>query len=261
MAKTWLRRSVLACGVLLAMPVSAQSIDAAKLSSVGVFSLLGDSVQASWAEDKPTGTRVDRNGGQNLDFKGIGFDLIALRASDAALKRANPRVQTGLYRAPQELGPAQQRALSEGAAKAELPAWMVATINKDKLDHLLIITRQRGTISADTADSVAIGRGAVEGIGFYLDTLYTMRNQTTGALSSGLIAPYAQIRYQLMEVKSGDIVAQYDVRESFAYASREAQGSLDPWMFMSNEEKVRALRDLVERGTERALQNLLAAKR
>lgn len=260
MFKTWSRRGVLVVGALLAMPTWAQSVDAGKLSRVGVFSFLGDSVQANWTDDKPRQTRIERNEAQNLEFKGIGFDLIALRVSGAAFKRANPQVQVLSYKAPEELTPAQQRAVSEGAAKAELPAWLVATINKDKLGHLLIVTRHRGAVLAETGDNVAIGRGSVEGIGFYLDTLYTMRNTATGAVSTGLIAPYANIRFQLMDVATGDIVAQYDVRESYAYASPDTQVAADPWTFMAPAEKVRALRELVEVGTGRAVLALLGRK-
>lgn len=260
MVNAWSRRGILACGVALAAPVWSQSVDAAKLQRVGIFSFLGDSVQAIWNEDKPRDTRIERTSAQSLEFKGIGFDLIALRVGGAALKRANPQVQVMSYRAPEELTPAQQRAVSASAAKAELPGWMVATINKDQLGHLLIVTRHRGAMSAETGDDGGIGRGVVEGIGFYLDTLYTMRNQKTGALSTGLIAPYVQIRYQLMDVATGDIVAQYDVRESYAYASPDTQVAADPWTFMAPAEKVRALRELVEVGTGRAVLALLGRK-
>ena len=38
----------------------------------------------------------------------------------------------------------EQRAVSEGAARAELPAWVIEAINKNGLTHILLITRNRG---------------------------------------------------------------------------------------------------------------------
>ena len=97
----------------------------------------------------------------------------------------------------------------------------------------------------------------VEGIGFYIDTLYTMQSSTTGALSSGLLAPYTQIRLTLMDAVSGAIVNTYDVRESFAHAPREGKAGADPWSFMPTDEKVRVLRSMVAAGVSRGVQALL----
>lgn len=227
------------------------------MQSVGVFTVLGDSVQVVWPEERPGFSHLDPRGKETVDFKGIGFDLIALRAAREVLQRAQPAAKVSLFQSPTALSPAEQRSLANGAARAELPAWMVKTLEDNKLTHLLLVTRHRGTVEARTGDNFDIGRGLVEGIGFYIDTLYTMRNTATGALSTGLLAPYVQIRLTLMDAMSGAILNTYDVREAFAYASRDVKIAADPWNFMPAEEKVHTLRNMVEVGMQRGVQALL----
>lgn len=231
-----------------------------KMTAVGVFSFLGDSVQAVWPEDKPGATRVEARGHESMEFKGIGFDRIALRSAREVLQSALPATRIELFISPTAMTPAEQRNLADGAARAELPGWMVKTLEQNKLTHLLIITRHRGGINARTGDNFDIGRGTVEGIGFYLDTLYSMVNTSTGAVSTGLLAPYMQIRLTLMDAMSGDIVNTYDVREAYAYASKDTNVVADPWNFMPAEEKVVRLRELVEGGMKRGVAEVLKKK-
>jgi hypothetical protein len=263
--KTWMgsalrRRHARVLLALAASLLAASAQAQTAIKSLGVFSFLGDSVQAMWSEDKPGASRIESRGAENLDFKGIGFDMIALRTSREVLKQAVPAARVQLYQSPVAMTPAEQRGVADGAARAELPGWLVKTLDTDKLTHLLLVTRTRGAIGAQTGNGIDIGRGMVEGIGFYMDTLYTMKNVTTGALSTGLLAPYTQIRLTLMDAMSGDILGTYDVRESFAYASPDTKAAADPWNFMPAAEKVRVLRELVESGVQRGVKEVLKKK-
>jgi hypothetical protein len=241
-------------------PGSPSTSGPAVLSAVGVFSLLGDTVQATIAEDKPGATRLDPTSRESLDFTGVGFDLIALREARSALQRLQPPPRVDLFRAPTPLVPSDQRALADGATRAQLPDWIVKAINDNALSHVLLVTRGRGAMLAETASNESIGRGTVEGIGFYIDTLYTMQNRGSGALSTGLLAPYVQIRLQLMEVQSGDIVAEYAVRDSFAYANEEGKPQADPWNFMPTATKVVTMRGMVQKGMVRGMQAVLGRR-
>jgi hypothetical protein len=229
----------------------------APLARVGVFSLLGDTVQATWSDDRPRDTRIEKTGRDTLDFKGIGFDLIALRVARAEIGKQQPAPAVDLFAAPVPVALSDQRTVASGAERAELPDWIVKAVNDNKLSHVLLVTRGRGAVDARTSEGFTIGRGTVEGIGFYIDTLYEMLNKSTGAVSTGLLAPYVQIRLQLMEVQSGNIVAEYGVRDAFAYAAPDPKLKAEPWDFMPNTQKVRVLRRLVEEGMTRGLQALL----
>ena len=232
-----------------------------KLTAVGVFSLLGDSVQVVSADDAPRDTRIEKTSRQTMDFENIGFDMIALRAAREAINQASPGVRVEVFKSNVSMSVEDQRAIAEGAQRAELPDWMVRTIQDKKLSHVLIVTRFRSSIDARTGDGVAIGRGQVDGIGFYMDTLYEMRNRQTGALSSGLLAPYMNIRLTLMDTDTAEIVGSYDVKEAFAYASPEVQVVSDPWSFMPATDKVKTMREMVERGVARGVRGALDGKR
>lgn len=251
------RRTLLAAAAAFGSCLSAGAQAQAAIRALGVFSVLGDSVQAIWPDEKPGASRLEARGNESLNFKGIGFDLIALRTARQVLEGALPSARLVLFKSPVDMTPAEQRALADGAARAELPGWMVKTLEENKLSHLLIITRHRGAINANTGDNIDIGRGAVEGIGFYMDTLYTMQNTTTGALSTGLLAPYSQIRFTLMDAVTGDILNAYEVRESYAYASPDVKVAADPWSFMTASDKVKVLRELVEVGVKRGVGQVL----
>jgi hypothetical protein len=229
----------------------------APLKSVGVFSMLGDSVDVSISAEAPSDTRLERTDRVAMDFKGIGFDVIALRVTSTALRREHASTQVVMFKSQTVMNAAEQRSMAAGARNAELPAWMVRTIEDNRLTHVLLVTRSRGALQAETGDSIDIGRSSVEGIGFHMDTLYKMRNSTTGAVSSGLLAPHINISLMLMDTQSAAIVASYDIRESFAFAAPESQVAADPWSFMPNDMKVRTLREMVEKGLERGMTELL----
>lgn len=260
-----MRRCLILAAICLTAVVPTLSAQPARqalptLRTVGIFSLLGDSVQVAAATDAPSDTRIERTARESLDFKGIGFDLIAIRAARDSLQRAQPASKVLAFRGTQALTVTEQRAVADGAAKAELPAWMTKTVNDNGLSHLLLVTRSRGTIDAQTANGFAIGRGSVDGIGFFIDTLYTIQNQTTGALSSGLLAPYLNVRLTLMDAVNGEIVAVYDVKDAFVYGAKEVQIAADPWNFMTPAQKVVTLRQLVEQGLVRGMGELLGAR-
>jgi hypothetical protein len=255
-----MKRRTMVWALGLAIAASAAQAQLPQMRNVGVFALLGDSVQVAWSTDAPRDTRIERTARESLEFKGLDLDLIALRTARDAIQRAQPAAKVMAFRSPEALSVAQQREIADGALKAELPGWMVKTLSDSRLSHLLLITRSRGTIDARTGDGVGIGRGNVDGIGFYIDTLYTIRNSNTGALSTGLLAPYLQLRLTLMDAQSGDIVATYDVRDGYAYGNEETQAAADPWNFMPAAEKVVRLRKLLEQGMARGMAQVLGTR-
>jgi len=238
------------CGGALAQAQPVQ------LGTLGVFALLGDSVQVVVGQ-MSTGTRLDTTGRESLDFKGIGFDPIALKAISEHVRRAQPAAKLQMFQAPGGLTLEQQRAIAVGAEKAQLPGWMVDAIERNSLTHLLIVTRSRSPIAALTTSQDSIGRADVDGIGFYLDRLYEMHNLRTGAVSTGLIAPYVHVRLTLMDARSGELVGRRDIQDAYAHASDTSQLQGDPWTYMTMEEKARALRGMLEKGVSRAVGELV----
>jgi hypothetical protein len=255
------RRSLLglwvACMGAMSPLAHSQTPTPSPVQAVGVFSMLGDAVQVTAATDAPTDTRIERTGRASVDFKNIGFDLIAIKVARQALEQAYPKATIEPFRSTQSLSPKEQRELAESAARGELPDWMVRTIVSKKLTHVLLITRDRGSADIRTGEGSSIGRGTVEGIGFYIDKLYRIRNTRTGAIADGVLAPYVQMRLSMLDTQTALMVSSYDIRDGVAHGVSEERPGNDPWAFMTNDEKTAALRNLVEEGVTRGMQNML----
>ena len=255
-------RRLLLVGALLAAGLPgawAQTAAPNPLRAVGIFSLLGDSIQVVTSTDAPTDTRIERSARQTLNVPNIGFDNIAMRAARNALGTAAPGATLELYKATTPLLFEAQRDIAEGAVRGELPAWIVQAVEQKKLSHVLLVTRTRGPTDVRTGDGISIGRGTVQGIGFYIDTLYTIKNLETGALATGLLAPYVQLRLTLMDTDTAAI-RHYDVRDSYALGSKESRAETDPWTLLSPTEKVEVLRKLLEQSVARGMDALLKAR-
>lgn len=244
---------------LLALLVAAAPATWAQtaMKAVGVFSLLGDSVQVAVSTEAPKDTRIERTDRYAFEAKGIGFDNIALRALRDALQKAQPQAQVDLYKAPTALSPEEQRAIAEGAASAELPAWIVQTIDAKRLSHVILVTRNRGDMNIRTNDNVSLGRGSAMGIGYYIDTLYAVRNPVNGEVSTGALAPYVHVKLTLMDAQSGAVLQTYNMREGRLLGFGESKVSTDPWTYLTAEQKVATLRRYFEENMVRAARDLL----
>lgn len=247
--KTWVT-------FLLALLLGTPGLAQTRWTHVGVYALLGDGIEVAMNTDAPTDSRLDRMSRVSREVKGLDLDVVAAQQVASALRAAQPGVQVTLLRSPVQLSVDQQREIAAGARDGGLPHWMVQAIEQRKFSHVLLLTRTRGDINARTADGDAIGRGRVDGIGFYVDTLYTMRNRDTGALSTGLIAPYAKVHLQLMDTQTAEIVWTNDIDRGHAFAAPGSQVQADPWGFMSDADKIRSLRAMVAEGVRIATATL-----
>lgn len=226
-----------------------------KIEALGLFTLLGDSVQITVSDAAPTDSRIERTNRDAMQFKGIGFDDIALRQSLRWLRDRHPAMPLQMYKATVPVEPNMQQTIADGAADGSLPDWIVQAIVDKQLDYVLLVTRSRGPIRAPSGQTAqqSIGRGTAQGVGFYIDLLYKLQNATTGAVSEGLLAPFAKIKLSLMDTNEAKVVREYTIDDSWAYASKDGAVVTDPWTFMDNAEKVSVLRQMVSDGFERAL--------
>lgn len=252
------RRQLLAAGACLPLLMSLPPAQAQQaLRAVGVFALLGDVLQVVQPADV-TDTRIERSSREDLIVADIGLDQAALRAAHEALGRHSPKAQRLMYRAPTALSVDQQREIAAGAQRAELPGWIVGAIQSAQLSHVLLITRNRGDARFPVEDGHSVGRGTVEGIGFYLDKTTEVKNASTGHLSRGFLGPFVQTRLQLMEVASGNVIAQEDLRASRMAAGRRDEDVSNAWNALGPREKVDTLREMVQQNVARLMPQLLA---
>lgn len=241
-------------GLAWAAPAAAQRQGIRKL---GVFSLLGDGLQIA-VPGAMTDTRLDRTLRETLPTREIGFDQQALRAVTEVMARDRPQAQMQMFRATTPLAMAEQRLVADGAARAELPAWIIEAINNSRLSHVLLLTRARGEAAFRVEDGFSVGRGVIEGIGFYLDSDTELKNRETGRPSQGFLGAYAYLRVQLMEVASANIVGSHDIRASEVHAGRSDTEAENVWNALTPTEKVDVLREMVRSNVQRVMPSVLA---
>lgn len=239
------------------LPVAAQrSTPPEPLRHVGLFALLGDHLQITLA-DAPSDTRQDRNKRETMDHPDLGVDQAALRALTDGLGRLQPQARLQMFRAAAPISLADQRLIADSANRAQLPDWIIRLINEHSLSHIVLLTRHRGAALLRTSDGDGVGRGTVEGIGFYIDPLIETVNRLTSLRMRGGLGAYVDMRLQLMEVSSGDILAQQHIRDGVLYGARTDAQSLQPWNVLEPQEKVEVLRRMVEENVARALPDVL----
>lgn len=227
-------------------------------TTLGVFALLGDGLQIT-LPGAITDTRLDRNLRESLPTREIGFDQAALRAVTDYMARQRPGTRLQMFRATTPLSLPDQRAVADGATRAELPAWIIEAISSAKLSHVLLITRHRGDAAFPVNEGYTVGRGVVEGIGYYLDADTEIKNQETGMPSQGFLGAYTMIRVQLMDVASGNLVGSQDIRAGRAYAGRRDVEAENVWNALTPTEKVDALREMVRDNVARVLPQVMAS--
>jgi hypothetical protein len=214
------------------------------LDAVGVYALLGESIQVVLSEDpEQAGGIFNRT--EDIRLPGLGLDALALQAMKDALDGRRPAPRQHLFRATEAITLSEQRTIAEGARRGALPDWIIRSIEAHQLSHVLLLTRDRGPAQFTRPDGSAIGRGQVEGIGFYIDPIYQPRNLLTGAPPLGALGVYVEARLSLFDTRSASVVAEQRVRASRLHVpATEAQG-VEPWSILDSRRKIEALREIV----------------
>jgi len=222
------------------------------LATLGVFSLLGDGIEVTIAP-AVTDTRIDAARRETFEYRNIGFDIIAGREVREAAARHRAGISVLSFGTNTTLPAAEQRHIAAGARSGALPPWILQAVRDRRLSHVLLLTRQRGEVKLLTASNTTIGRGRVDGIGFYLDAEYKVRDPNTGAVSSGALGPHVLVELTLMDTDSATVVRSHTIDEQFLLGAVEAQGAADPWSYLTPEQKVTLLREALARSLKRVL--------
>lgn len=232
----------LATGPLLLPALRAQT-DA--VQHLGIFTLLGNSV------------RVVAKELQEVMFKDVGMDDIALEQSQAAAKTLLPNARVSTYRAPEQPSVEEQVNIGTAAGRrGELPDWVLKAARADGLTHVLLITSNVGPMEFRTATSEVVGNNRITGIGFFVSADYRTTNTTTGAVSSGYLAPFVQLRMSLIDVARQSVVNSANLSEGVAIGP-PANEAPDPWRFLDRAGKSRALQTLLTRNIARGANTVL----
>lgn len=224
----------------------------APIAQLGVFPLLGDGVEVTIADARQD-TLVERTRRETLEFRNIGFDIIAGREVRAAMQRHRATAGVAVFGSRAQLPAAEQRRIASGAEGGALPPWMIQVVQQRRLSHVLLLTRQRADVKLLTTEGHTIGRGRVDGLGFYLDPDYNVRNEATGAVATGALGPHAVVQLTLFDTDAAKVVRSYVIDEQLLIGSSQSQAAVDPWSYLSAEQKVKLLRDMLTRALQRVL--------
>ena len=99
------------------------------------------------------------------------------------------------------------------------------------------------------------GRGLVEGLGFYVDRVRPMQLASTGESALGYLAPFAYLRFTLVDAASGAIVREVNSDRARAVVHPSAN---HPWEALGSQETVRYLEELIDKAADSAVPKLLA---
>lgn len=254
------RQSLLAAAACCVAPAWVRAQDAATpLRAVGMFSLLGESLDVSTAEE-PSASRMDRTTRQTLRVNGIGFDRVVATEVRQHFTRHLPTVHLRLFGAGTELALADQQRLAEQAQRGMLPGFMVDAAQQHQLTHLLIVTRDRAEGAAETARADTLGRVMLEGVGFHIDTSYKVENVDTKDIVHGALVPHAILRLTLFDVERALVARAELAQRQWLVAPRRDRLADGAWGQLTQEEKVRALRDAVGDAMRQSLPKMFPAK-
>lgn len=240
------RRNCLAigAGTVLGLSAAAQS---PAIRRLGICSFLGNSV------------RIVAREIQEALFNDIGMDDVAFDAVGRAVQARRPQVDLRHFRAPTEVDVENQLNVGLAAARrAELPNWVSEAARETDLSHVLLVTSSSGVMHFRTGGSEVVGGDRVTGIGFVVSGAGRTKNSTTGAVTTGYLAPFVQLRLTLVDLNGPRAVHSTTLSEGYIVGAPVAEAP-DPWRFLSRPEKAAALGQLLRQVITRGMQEILDA--
>lgn len=228
---------------------------AAEARKYAVLSLIGDGMLISQFVPS-TGGRLDPNTKDFIPIVEGVFDKSALLAANGALKALDPESKPVLLFARERtLYEAQNKMLDSGGKTVDLMEHLRGLLAGTGATHLILLTKLRHGARLKMHDAT-VGSGTLEGVGFYIDSSMPTQSAKTGESGTGIIAPFAYFRIELIDMARGQVVNEDRVVESTTVSSRNTTAQ-HAWNALSGAQKVRVLQDLVTRETTRVIPKLV----
>ena len=223
-----------------------------------VLSLVGDVMMISeWVPS--TGGRLDANQKQFIEISDGTFDKAALLATHNAMKALDPPVEPVLLFARQRsLYEAQNKMLDAKGGTVDLLDHLRVLAKGTNATHIILITKYRSEARLPMADQT-VGSGMIEGVGFYIDSSIRTKNLETNEMGSGLLAPFAYFRIELIDLASGRSLAEKRVTAATTISSPSTTAT-HSWNALSGADKVRVLREMITRETTAAIPRLVQGR-
>lgn len=265
--------------LLVTLTAGALAAQAQAATKVAVTSLVGDTLTVSTRRDA-TGTHLNRHLTTVVAMPGPALDLAVLTTVQEALRRAAPTAETALLRVPAAGTPQDPAQLLAGAQAAPGNA-LIEGLRQAGYTHLVTVTRLKASNRVSVEGGEIVGRGHLEGLGFYADPTVAVQRRSAaagaqaapgrggtsqlnladlGSLDArsgdeGLLAPHVYVRLSLVDLASGQVRAVQDVT-----ASSVAPAGPDLWQALTAQQKLDALQGLIRTHVAEAAARLVSSK-
>jgi hypothetical protein len=223
---------------------------------IGIVSLVGDFLTVTGFEST-TGSRLALNQTERIDLVDDSLERTVLRAAMKAVQekgqaKAVPLLinDGAIYRDQKRLGQDDE---------ATIPASLLQTLKGQGATRLLVVTKWRGDARMQAADST-LGTGTVEGLGFYVDRVTTLRLTETSKTAVGYIAPHAYLHVALIDVATRKVLGARRLTASrvISASQTDADGA-DPWGILDTAGKMAELKSLIDKGLPGLVSEVLAS--
>lgn len=240
----------LAVGTVLAVPVRASEAP----RTYAALSLIADGLR-NVGQEATTGSLIANNPRATSPLAFDVLELPALRAVLGAVMAADAKAKVMPLKITDTAVYEQQNTYIE-ADRAKLPSEILEPLRQGGVTHLVLLTRHRAAARMDS-DMGMLGSGTVEGVGFYLDREYQLRQRQRSEITTGYLAPFVYLKASLIDLKTLRVVnTQISTYGRVFTASGKAVGA-DPWMILSDAEKIQRLREMIQQQVTSAVTKLL----
>jgi hypothetical protein len=224
---------------------------------VAAISLLGDRLLVVGSQMQ-TGSRIDRNSKDYLPTNSTELDTATVLAFEREAKALRPQLDLVLLRASDATVHAIQDDVVAGKRdQRELLSAIAPLARRAGATHLVLFIKSRADVRIQMADG-SIGAGFVEGLGFYIDRWTQVRRLDSGQEDAGVLAPFAYFKAVLVELDGLKVVGEESSHVARALYGKDSKAKLDPWDFLTANEKVQALAALSGEGLQKMVPRVLA---
>lgn len=222
------------------------------------LSLVGDKLEIV-VKEGAIGSNLDRNRHEEpIAIKDDMFDGVAVSVAAQAIAKLVPGAQmTALNTRSPALFQDQQVLFQIKGDEVSLPDAIRSALAAEKATHLVLLTKQPGRTKVQFL-ARGSDTGRLEGIGLYVDGSTRLREINSGKEGQGFIAPYFYARIALIDVARSKVIKTLPITATSILSTvNEEAGSRNPWTTLTLEQKINAVRHLIESEMNRAVPLLL----
>lgn len=226
--------------------------------SYAVMSLVGNTLSVH-AVRPDVGIRTEGDSRTVLPITDPVFDAATLRAADAVIRKAQPSAKVVLLMT-QDAGLYQsQNAMFEAAhANQDNRAYLLSLLKDRGVSHLLLITRERDNARFEMTNGF-VGKGSLEGVGFYIDDTLHFTNVGSSESSTGMLGPFAYVRVRLLDAATLALLRETKSTKSFIIVRPSASpNAMEMWTSMASPAKIKHIEDLLGYAMQDAIPKVLA---